>query len=124
MKKLYVGNLTFSMTDESLLQLFTDKGYKVGSARVITDRETGRSRGFGFVELGEEGDIAKAIGELNGMDVGGRALQVNEAREQESRGGGGGGRGGFGGRGGGGGGRGGYGERGGDGGGRGGRGSY
>jgi RNA recognition motif-containing protein len=89
MTKLYVGNLAFSMTDESLLQLFTSKGYKVGSARVITDRETGRSRGFGFVELAPESDAAKAIGELNGLDVDGRALQVNEARPQESRGGGG-----------------------------------
>ncbi len=113
MKKLYVGNLTFGMTDESLLQLFADKGYKVSSARIITDRETGRSRGFGFVELGEDNEAVKAIGEMNGLDVGGRALQVNEAREQESRGGGGnrfggggGGRGGYsGGRGGGGGGR-------------------
>jgi RNA recognition motif-containing protein len=89
MAKLYVGNLTFSMTDDSLLQLFVGKGYKAVSARVITDRETGRSRGFGFVELGPEDDAAKAIGEFNGLDVDGRALQVNEARPQESRGGGG-----------------------------------
>jgi cold-inducible RNA-binding protein len=98
MKKLYVGNLAFSMTDESLLQLFTGKGYKVSSARVITDRETGQSRGFGFVELGPEDDAARAIGEFNGMDFGGRALQVNEARPQEPRSGGdrsGGGRGGY-----------------------------
>jgi RNA recognition motif-containing protein len=92
MTKLYVGNLTFSMTDESLLQLFVTKGYKAASARVITDRETGRSRGFGFVELGPEDDAAKAIGEFNGLEIEGRALQVNEARPQESRGGGGGGR--------------------------------
>jgi cold-inducible RNA-binding protein len=91
MTKLYVGNLTFSMTDESLLQLFIGKGYKAASARVITDRETGRSRGFGFVELGPEDDTAKAIGEFNGLEIEGRALQVNEARPQESRGGGGGG---------------------------------
>jgi len=88
MKKLYVGNLAFAATDDSLFQLFVDKGYKVTSARIINDRETGRSRGFGFVELGEDQDSAKAIAELNGLDVGGRALQVNEAREQESRGGG------------------------------------
>lgn len=88
MKKLYVGNLAFAMTDESLQQLFVEKGYKVSSARIITDRETGRSRGFGFVELGDDTDAAKAIGELNGLDIDGRALQVNEAREQESRGGG------------------------------------
>jgi RNA recognition motif-containing protein len=90
MTKLYVGNLTFSMTEDSLLQLFTAKGYKVGSARIITDRETGRSRGFGFIELGPEDDAAKAIGEFNGLDIDGRALQVNEARPQEFRGGGGG----------------------------------
>jgi cold-inducible RNA-binding protein len=93
MAKLYVGNLAFSMTDDSLLQLFAGRGYKVGSARIITDRETGRSRGFGFgfgfVELGPEDDAAKAIGEFNGLDCDGRALQVNEARPQEFRGGGG-----------------------------------
>lgn len=88
MTKLYVGNLAFGMTEDSLLQLFTGKGYKVGSARIITDRETGRSRGFGFIELGPEDDAAKAIGEFNGLDIDGRALQVNEARPQESRGGG------------------------------------
>jgi RNA recognition motif-containing protein len=101
MKKLYVGNLAYSVTDDSLMQLFVDKGYQVSSARIITDRETGRSRGFGFVELAEGQDVAKAITELNGLDTGGRALQVNEAREQESRGGGnrfGGGRGSGGGR--------------------------
>ena len=100
MTKLYVGNLSFGMTDESLLQLFTGKGYQVSSARVITDRETGRSRGFGFVEMGGSDDATKAIGEFNGMDVDGRQLQVNEARPQESRGGGdrSGGRGGYGGR--------------------------
>jgi len=85
MAKLYVGNLAFSMTDDSLLQLFTGRGYKVGSARIITDRETGRSRGFGCVELGPEDDAAKAIGEFNGLDCEGRALQVNEARPQEFR---------------------------------------
>ena len=90
MAKLYVGNLSFGMNDESLQQLFVGKGYQVSSARVITDRETGRSRGFGFVELGDSGDATKAIGELNGLDVDGRQLQVNEARPQESRGGGGG----------------------------------
>jgi cold-inducible RNA-binding protein len=108
MTKLYVGNLSFGMTDEGLQQLFVGKGYQVSSARVITDRETGRSRGFGFVELGAADDATKAIGEFNGMDIEGRALQVNEARPQESRGGGdrSGGRGGYsGGRSGGGGGR-------------------
>jgi RNA recognition motif-containing protein len=89
MTKLYVGGLPYSTTDESLQQLFSEKGYSPVSARIITDRETGRSRGFGFVELGPADDAAKAIGEFNGMNVDGRALQVNEAREQESRGGGG-----------------------------------
>jgi RNA recognition motif-containing protein len=89
MKKLYVGNLAFSVTDDSLLQLFTGKGYKVSSARVVTDRESGQSRGFGFVELSADDEAAKAIGEFNGLDVGGRALQVNEARPQEHRSGGG-----------------------------------
>ena len=89
MTKLYVGGLPFSTTDESLLQLFAEKGYKPVSARIITERETGRSRGFGFVELGPGDDAAKAIAEFNGLNIEGRALQVNEARPQESRGGGG-----------------------------------
>ena len=88
MTKLYVGNLSYGTTDESLLQLFAEKGYKPVSARIITDRETGQSRGFGFVELGPQDDAAKAIGEFNGLNVQGRELQVNEARPQESRGGG------------------------------------
>ena len=86
MTKLYVGSLPYSVTDESLLQMFTGKGYKPVSARVITDRETGRSKGFGFVELGPEDDAAKAMGEFNGLNIEGRALVVNEARPQESRG--------------------------------------
>jgi RNA recognition motif-containing protein len=102
--KLYVGNLSYGMTDESPLQLFSEKGYKAVSARIITDRETGRSRGFGFVELGPGDDATRAIGEFNGLNVDGRPLMVNEAR-QESGGGrasrsGGGGRGFSGGRGG------------------------
>jgi RNA recognition motif-containing protein len=88
MNKLYVGSLPYSITDESLLQLFSQKGYKPTSARVITDRDTGRSRGYGFVELGPEDDAAKAIGEFNGLDIEGRALVVNEARPQEFRAGG------------------------------------
>jgi len=88
MTKLYVGSLPYSVTDESLLQLFTGKGYKPVSARVIMDRDTGRSKGFGFVELGPEDDAARAIGEFNGLNTEGRALVVNEARPQESRGGG------------------------------------
>jgi RNA recognition motif-containing protein len=103
MTKLYVGGLPYSTTDESLLELFTERGYKPVSARIITERETGRSRGFGFVELGPGDDPTKAIAEFNGLKIEGRALQVNEARPQESRGGGdrsGGGRGFSGGRGG------------------------
>ena len=87
MTKLYVGGLPYSTTDESLLQLFAERGYKPVSARIIIDRETGRSRGFGFVELGPGDDAARAIREFNGLNVEGRQLQVNEAREQESRGG-------------------------------------
>ncbi len=101
MKKIYVGNLAWSTTDTELQDLFATYG-AVQSARVITDRETGRSRGFGFVEM-DEADALKAKDELNGRDVGGRSLRVNEAQDRGGRGGGGGG--GGGGRGGGGGGR-------------------
>jgi RNA recognition motif-containing protein len=97
MAKLYIGNLSYDMTDDSLLQLFNQRGYQPVSAKVITDRETGQSRGFGFVELGAGDDARKAIEEFNGFDSGGRRLVVNEAREQESRGGGAGGRNRFGG---------------------------
>jgi len=98
MTKLFVGSLPFSMTDDSLLQLFTERGYKPISARIITDWGKGRSRGFGFVELGSANDAARAIEEFNSLTVEGRTIQVSEARPQESRGGGerpGGGRGGF-----------------------------
>jgi RNA recognition motif-containing protein len=88
MTKLYVGSLPYSITDESLLQLFAEQGYTPVSARVIVDRETGRSKGFGFVELGPQDDGARAIGYFNGMYIEGRTLVVNEARPQESRGGG------------------------------------
>lgn len=88
MKKLYVGSLPYSMTDDSLVQLFSGKGYNPVSATVVTDRTTGQSRGFGFVELEREDDATNAMRELDGLDVEGRRLQVNEARPQESRGGG------------------------------------
>ncbi|MGH9773986.1 MAG: RNA recognition motif domain-containing protein [Candidatus Acidiferrales bacterium] len=120
MAKLYVGNLSFDTTDEGLQQLFTGGGFQVESARVIREKDTGRSRGFGFVELGSGEDAARAISQLNGSSLDGRALQVNEARPQEPRSGGG-GRGGYGGGGGGRGGFGGGGGRGGHGGGGGGR---
>jgi cold-inducible RNA-binding protein len=110
--KLYVGNLSFQTSSEDLQQLFSQAG-TVESASVVEDRDTGRSRGFGFVEMASKEDGEKAIEQFNGTDFGGRNLTVNEARPREDRGGrggGGGGRGGYGGnRGGGGGGRGGYG---------------
>lgn len=98
-QKLYVGNLAFSMTSEELGGLFGEHG-KVVSAKVITERETGRSRGFGFVEYDNRQAGEAAIRELNGKNVGGRPLVVREAedrREGGGGGGGGGGRGGFGG---------------------------
>ena len=106
--KLYVGNLAFQTTSEDLQELFAQAG-SVESASVVEDRETGRSRGFGFVEMATKEEGESAISMFNGKEVNGRSLTVNEARPREDRGnrGGGGGRGGFGG--GGGGGRGGYG---------------
>ena len=88
MKKLYVGNLPFSATEDEVRDLFEEHG-SVGSVAIITDRETGRPRGFGFVEM--EDGAERAIQSLNGHEMGGRALQVNEARPREDRGGGGGG---------------------------------
>ena len=88
MKKLYVGNLPWSTTEDDLQELFSAFG-ETFSVAVITDRETGRSRGFGFVEMADD-DAKNAIGELDGKDFGGRALRVNEALDK--RGGGGGGR--------------------------------
>ena len=110
--KLYVGNLAFQTTSEELQELFAQAG-TVQSASVVEDRDTGRSRGFGFVEMSSNEEAAAAIDQFNGKEVNGRALKVNEAKPRENRGGGGGrgfggGRGGFGGnRGGGGGNRGG-----------------
>jgi RNA recognition motif-containing protein len=106
-KKLYVGNLPYSVGDSELEQMFAAHG-TVQSAQVIMDRDTGRSKGFGFVEMGSDQEAQTAISAMNGKEIAGRALTVNEARPKEDRGGGGGGRGGYGG-GGGGGGRGGYG---------------
>ena len=103
--RLYVGNLPFSVTEQDLEQLFSQSG-QVDSANVVTDRDTGRSRGFGFVEMESQEAANAAIDALNGYELSGRALTVNEARPKESRPsrggfGGGGGRGGFGGGGGG-----------------------
>ena len=94
-KKLYVGNLTYGVTDSTLLQMFEPHG-TVQSAQVIMDRETGRSKGFGFVEMGSDHEAQQAIDGLNGKNVDGRNLTVNEARPREDQGGGG-GRGGYGG---------------------------
>jgi len=98
-KKLYVGNLAYGVTDSDLEQMFSAHG-TVQSAQVIMDRDTGRSKGFGFVEMGSDQEAQAAIAALSGKEVDGRALTVNEARPREDRGGGG-GRGGFGGGGGG-----------------------
>lgn len=124
MKKLYVGNLSFKATEEQVAALFAEIGVQPDSLTLLRDRFTGQPRGFGFAEIGNDGEAEKAIAALNGKDFLGRALVVNEARPQREGGGGGGGggRGGHGG-GGGGGGRGGHGG-GGGGGGRGGRGGY
>jgi len=114
-KRIYVGNLSYSTTETDLAELFEQVG-QVDSVNIITDRDTGRSKGFGFVEMADD-DAEKAIAQLNGVEVNGRTLTVNEARPREERSGGrggfGGGRGGRGGGGGGGGrgGRGGYGNR-------------
>ena len=108
--KLYVGNLPYDMTEEQLKELFVEAG-NVASAKIITDRQTGQPRGFGFVEMDTKAEGQKAISMLNGKNIDGRALAVNEARPQQKSfggGGGGGGRGGYGGGGGGRGGRGGY----------------
>jgi len=97
-KKLYVGNLSYSVSSSELEQLFSQHG-TVESAEVIADRMTGRSKGFGFVEMSSEAEAQAAIAALNGQDHGGRPLTVNEAKPRENRGGGGGGggRGGYGG---------------------------
>jgi len=111
-KKLYVGNLSYDVDSSELQEMFSAHG-SVVSAQVINDRDTGRSKGFGFVEMGSDAEAEAAIAAMNGVQHNGRALTVNEAKPKEERprgggfGGGGGGRGGYGG--GGGGGRGGFG---------------
>lgn len=97
--KLYVGNLSFNTTNQDLNDLFGEVG-QVESANIIEDRETGRSRGFGFVEMANQADGETAIAQLNGKEVDGRQLKVNEAKPQGDRGGRGGGGGGYGGGGG------------------------
>ena len=92
MKNIFVGNLDFNTTEDELRQLFEVHG-QVDRVSIMTDRETGRSRGFGFVEMASAEDGEKAIAALNGTQVGGRTLNVNEARPKPERSGGGGGRG-------------------------------
>ena len=87
-RKLYVGGLSFDTTDESLRAFFEQAG-KVDSASVVTDRFSGRSRGFGFVEMGTAAEARKAIGELTGKSLDGRTITVDEARPPQDRGGGG-----------------------------------
>ncbi len=99
--KLYVGNLSFRTTSQELEQLFAQAG-TVASANIVEDRDTGRSRGFAFIEMSTPDEATSAIEQFNGKEVGGRALKVNEAKPRENRGGGGrgfggGNRGGFGG---------------------------
>ena len=91
-KKLYIGNLSFKVTEDELQEKLAEFG-QVESVKIITDRDTGQSKGFGFVEMASDAEARAAIDGLNGKDLGGRALKVNEARPQErgSRGGGGGG---------------------------------
>jgi cold-inducible RNA-binding protein len=86
--KLYVGNLSFQTTEDDLLDLFSQAG-NVASASLVTDRDTGRSRGFAFVEMASKEEGEAAINQFNGVEIGGRALTVNEARPKENRGGGG-----------------------------------
>jgi RNA recognition motif-containing protein len=93
-KNIYVGNLSFEATEESVRALFEAYG-TVGRVNIVTDRDTGQPRGFGFVEMANDGEGEKAIAAVNGTELGGRALNVNEARPKAERSGGGGG-GGFG----------------------------
>ncbi len=115
-KRLYIGNLSFNTSSDALRSAIEATGGTVTDIHLVTDRETGRPRGFGFAELSSEGEAQSVIEAMNGKELDGRALTVNEARERQPRGGGGGGGGYGGGRGGGGGG--GYGGGGGGGGGR------
>ena len=112
-KRLYVGNLSYDTDDATLVAAFEQDGRKVSSVHVVTDRDTGRPRGFAFVEMASDGDAQAAIAAMDGTELDGRTLRVNEAEERKPRRTGGGGGGGYGGGGGGGygggGGRGGYG---------------
>ncbi len=102
-KRLYVGNLSYDSNEDSIRAAFSEGGRTVTDVHIMTDRETGRPRGFGFVELSSEAEAQAAIEELDGKDLDGRSIRVNEARERTGGGGGGRGGGGYGGGGGGGG---------------------
>jgi len=88
MKNIFVGNLSFSATEDSIRSLFEGYG-AVDRVNVVTDRDTGQARGFAFVEMANDGEGERAIAALNGQELGGRALTINEARPKEARGGGG-----------------------------------
>ncbi len=81
---VYVGNLSYGMSEDELHQAFSAFG-EVSSVKILMDRETGRSRGFGFVEMPNQSEAEAAVAQLNGKDVGGRALRINEARPREPR---------------------------------------
>lgn len=83
-KKIYVGNLPFTATNDSLSEIFTTYG-QVSSSKIVMDRDTGRSKGFGFVEMNDDSEALSAIEKLHGSDYGGRSLTVNEARPMEKR---------------------------------------
>ena len=97
MKNIFVGNLSFGATEDSIRSLFEGYG-AVDRVNVVTDRDTGQARGFAFVEMANDGEGERAIAALNGQELGGRALTINEARPREARGGGGYGSGGGGGQ--------------------------
>ena len=99
-KRLFVGNLAYDVTEEQLRTVFAEEGRQVGEVKIMTDRDTGQPRGFGFVELATDAEAKAAIAAVNGREVNGRALTVNEAKERTRGGDFGGGRGGFGGGGG------------------------
>lgn len=99
-KRLYVGNLSYSVTDADLRDAFSAEGHEVTDVKIVMDRDAGRPRGFGFVEMATDEGAARAIEQMNGKELMGRTLSVSEARERSGGGGGGGGRGGFGGGGG------------------------
>jgi cold-inducible RNA-binding protein len=86
MKKIFVGNLSFRATEDEVRSMFAEYG-TVDSVSIVTDRDTGQARGFGFVEMGNDAEAERAINSLNGRELGGRVLNVNEARPKESGGG-------------------------------------